>query len=380
MQMPIVDIQLFGAGLMNRSSVGWIKLESTVTEITGFTLIFDSLLSTLDGGPAFVNPLSSFVLPEIEDQGFTDLHIANPNGSSVVMDFMLTESDGQVRASTRRKIEANGVLAESVSSLFPEVQPQKSGYVKVHATRGVVPFELAGRRTLYLKGLSGQDAHAGSSRLYSPQYAVGGPWRTALSIINLDADPDMLTLRLIGDNGAQIGATRIIPIAGQGKVYINDQSFFEAVGSNVSQGYVEISSRSVRLAGSVTFGDPGSGRFASALPLASTLDHSMVFSQVASNDTYFTGLALLNSGAQEAAATIEVYREDGTLAAATTEIIPARQRISRLLTQYFPALLGESWSSGYIRVTSDRGLAGFALFGTHDLSVLSAVPAQQLPQ
>jgi hypothetical protein len=380
MQMPVVDVELFGPGLMDKSSVGWIKVESTVPEITGFTLVFDSQLSTLDGGPAFANPLNSFVLAEIEEQGFTDLHIVNPNDASVTMDFMLISSDGAVLAASRREVQPNGLLAETVAGLFPGVPPQRSDYVKVCATRGVVPFELAGRRMHYLKGLSGLDAHAGSVRLFSPQYAAGGPWRTALSIVNLDAQPDLLTLRMVGDDGVQIGATRIVSIAGQGKVYIDDPSFFEAAGGHVSQGCVEISSRSVRLAGSVSFADPENSRFAAALPLVSTPQGSMVFSHVASNDTYFTGLALLNTGAREAAASIELYREDGTLAAVTTELIPARHRISRLLTQYFPALLGESWSSGYIRVTSDPGLIGFALFGTHDLSALSAVPAQEVPR
>jgi hypothetical protein len=49
------------------------------------------------------------------------------------------------------------------------------------------------------------------------------------------------------------------------------------------------------------------------------------------------------------------------------------------LTELFPSLAGANRSSGYIRITVDKPVAGFALFGTHDLSVLSAVPPQVVP-
>jgi len=54
-------------------------------------------------------------------------------------------------------------------------------------------------------------------------------------------------------------------------------------------------------------------------------------------------------------------------------------RKSQLLTQYFPQLVGQNISSGYIKVTSDRNVASFALFGTANLSVLAAVPPQAIP-
>ncbi|MGA2264196.1 MAG: hypothetical protein ABSH28_22525, partial [Acidobacteriota bacterium] len=74
--------------------------------------------------------------------------------------------------------------------------------------------------------------------------------------------------------------------------------------------------------------------------------------------------------------TVALYNEDGTLALTTNLTIPARQRISELLTQIFPALAGQQLFSGYFRVTSDVGVASFAAFGTNSLSVISAIPGQ----
>ncbi|MFH1574762.1 MAG: fibronectin type III domain-containing protein, partial [Acidobacteriota bacterium] len=378
-QLPILDIELFGPGLAGKSRVGWVKVESTVTEISGFTLIFDESLNTLDGGIAPATPLEAFVFPEVQDQGFTDFRIANPNDSPARIDFHLTARDGSVRSTASRDVSGNGILAETAAGLFPDHEPSASDYVIAFATRGVVPFELLGRRGRFLKGLSGQDALSGATTVYSPQYATGGPWLSALSIINLNPIADNLTLRLIGDDGAQIGATRLVPIGPLGKVHIQDPNFFGAVGAEMVQGYVQISSVAARLVGSVTFGDPAGERFATSLPLISEMRTDMVFSQVASDDTYFTGIALLNRDAESALARIELYSADGSLVAARTEVIPAKRRISRLLTQYFPEIGNQKRSSGYVRVTADRGLAGFALFGTHNLTVLSAVPAQEVP-
>ncbi len=46
---------------------------------------------------------------------------------------------------------------------------------------------------------------------------------------------------------------------------------------------------------------------------------------------------------------------------------------------YFPDLIGQDISSGYVRLTADKGVASFALFGPNNLSVLSAVPPQVVP-
>jgi hypothetical protein len=101
-----------------------------------------------------------------------------------------------------------------------------------------------------------------------------------------------------------------------------------------------------------------------------------VFSQVTSNNTYFTGIALLNPGGADTSARIQVFDADGNVLAAQSFPIPARGRISRLLTEYFPDLASRQIGSGYIVVEADQPLAGFALFGTHSGSALSAIPAQ----
>ena len=372
----MVDTQAFGDGLANQNPLGWISMASTTEDVAGFFLMFNESLSILDGADVSHTLLRNLILPEIEEEGFTQIHLANPSEDSASVHFDLVASDGSVRATTTRTINGHGAVAEHISDLFPDLQVEGSDYLRVISTRGVAPFEMLGKQGRYVEGLNGQDTNAGSAILYSPQYVVGGSWRSTLSVINLDATPGSVTFRLIGDNGAQIGPTKILPISGFGKISLRDQSFFTSSLGQVTQGYVEIRSTGVRLSGSVVFGDPARETFGAALPLTGSLKDSFVFSHVASNETFFTGLAILNPNESDAVATIEIYQADGTLEYTHVETIPARHRQSKLLTEYFPALVGEDRSSGYIKVIMDQPVASFSLFGTNDLSVLSAIPAQ----
>ena len=378
-QLPVIDVELFGAGIAALGTVGWITVESTVAEIAGFSMIFDDTLSTLDGANASYVPLDSFVLSEIDSEGSTSIYVANPNDYPVTVEFELVHLDGTVRDAATRQVTAGGTMAETIVDLFPETLPEGSDYIRARSTGGVVPFQLLGRSRQYLMSLNGHNANSVSTRLYAPQFAAGGQWRSTLSIVNLDDVDGTLTLRLIGDNGAQIGATRVMPIAARGKIQIGDPSFFLATGNDLIQGYVEIIGHGIRLTGSGVFGDPDRQVFATALPLLSQLQDSMVFSQVGSNETYFTGIAMLNPHKVNVVAKIDLYRADGALAGTTTVVIPAKRRISKLISELFPSIVGQNWSSGYLMVKTNLGVASYAVFGTNSLSVLSAIPPQQLP-
>jgi hypothetical protein len=380
-QVPLVDYQIFGSGFSGPNSIGWVKIESTVGKVAGFFMMFNAGLTELDGANVTTNPLTSFIYPEIDAQGFTKISIANPNPDPATLTLDLTRSDGTIQSSATRNLPANGSLAADLfTDIFPGSNPTGDGYVRVTSNQGVLPFELIGKSTQYLGSLNGQDAAQGASTLYCPQFVFGETWYTTLSVVNLDNRPGTVTFRFIRDDASQLGATKVVPIDARGKIYIDDDSFFQsfivAPGGALIQGYVEIVSTDVQLAGSVVFGDPERTAFASALPLVSTLDRSFIFSHLASNNQYFTGVAILNPGPFDAAVDIEVYKADGTLDRTTKVFVPRLRRVARLLTEIFPELEGQERISGYFKVLSTQPLATFALFGTRSLSALSAIPPQ----
>jgi hypothetical protein len=56
-------------------------------------------------------------------------------------------------------------------------------------------------------------------------------------------------------------------------------------------------------------------------------------------------------------------------------MLPGSGRFSLLLKERIPAL--PSASRGYIQLRSNQPVASFAVFGTRNLSALSALPAQE---
>jgi hypothetical protein len=380
-QIPIIDYQLFGSSFSGPTSNGWVKIESTVSRIAGFFMIFNAGLTELDGANISSELMTSFIYPEVENQGFTRINVANPGTDPAELTIDLMRPDGTVQASGTRSVPANGSLvADLFNDIFPGQEHNGSRYVKVSSNKAVLPFELLGKSAQYLEGLNGQDAAQGSSILYCPQYVIGESWNTSLSVVNLNGTAGSVTFRFIRDDATQSGATKIVPIEAYGKIFIDDAAFFQsfivAPGGALRQGYLEITSNDVKLAGSVVFGDPAKSSFSSALPLVSTLQQSFLFSHLASNDQYFTGVAILNPGAFDTVVDVDIYNADGTLDLTTRVLVPRTQRISRLLTDLFPELAGQQRTSGYFKLTASQPVASFALFGTRTLSALSAIPPQ----
>jgi hypothetical protein len=243
-QLSLLNNELFGAGIGGANSVGSIKVESTLANVAGFFLMFDGELRVLDGANLFAPAVTSFVFSEIEEQGFTRINIVNPDAAATALTFELVAADGAVRANAARNIEANGALiADAFHELFPGVQPSGSDYIRVTSDKGVLPFEMFGKATQFIECLGGQAL--GSSTLHSPQFVTGGPWRSTMSVVNLDSHAGTVRFSLVREDGTQIGSARSLPIAAGGKIQVVDQEFFAPSDGSVVQGYVEITSSGV---------------------------------------------------------------------------------------------------------------------------------------
>jgi len=378
-QKAFVVTELFGQGLAAKNSSGWVRIESTVSRLLSFFLLFNGSLGVLDGADVSSASSASVVLPAV-DGGGTEYHVANPNSTQLTVAAELVKADGNLRVpGVSRTIPAGGILSAPVEGLFPGIAADASDYVRIRGNERLAALQVLGKSGQYLEVLNGQDATGGTTTLYSPQYVTGGGWRSTLSVVNLSPAAGTIRFELIGDNGVPLGAPQTRAIPANGKVHVSSQDFFGNFGSQLTQGYVRITSDGPRLCGSVVFGDPAYSTFASALPLASVLQSSVVFSQVASDDTWFTGLAMLNPTDIRVTARIIVRDETGRLVIEKTEDLAPRQRRSALLTEFFPELVGRTIRGGYIQVISTERIASFGLYGTGDLSVLSAVPPQVAP-
>jgi hypothetical protein len=100
----------------------------------------------------------------------------------------------------------------------------------------------------------------------------------------------------------------------------------------------------------------------------------MVYSQVAENDLFFTGLAAVNPRAESVDLFLSLFNTNGLRVGVGSVSIPPGGRISRLLRDLFPGM--QPMSRGYFKVLASRPVFSFGVFGTRDLSVLSAITPQ----
>ena len=211
----------------------------------------------MDGASLGFATLTTFVFTQIETAGLTKINLVNPSSTAADVRIDVMKADGTVRDSRTRAISGNAALVADVfTDLFPGIAPDHADYLRIRSTEGVHPFEMMQRNGGDITSLIGQDITAGGTVLYSPQYAMGGLWHTVLSVVNLDSRAGTATLRLVGENGIQIGNSRTEAIPANGKIRIDDAGYFAPLdGGTTTSGYVQIESDGIRLAGSVMFGD-----------------------------------------------------------------------------------------------------------------------------
>ncbi len=369
-----MDDQLWGFSPSDKSRMSWFRVDSLIGKVYGLASAFDGALSVLEGASLSRSPASRLVLLDVETQDFTRIHIVNPQAVSVDVTVSLVSADGRVLTSTVRRLAPGASLTETAAALIG-VGFQPSDYLRLTATGDILATECMGVEGRQIRALEAQSADGGAQALYAAQYAVGGPmWITSISVVNLDSARAQITARLIDDGGNQIG-TISRSIEAKGKLLLNDQNLFVQTGSELTQGYVEISSDGARLIGSIAFGDR-QGNVSAALPLQTAANKEFVYGTVASNSTWYTGVALVNPNDSAINASLVLYDKTGKVTASWNKPIDPHQRKIQVLNQFFPEITGADISSGYIRISADKPLTGFALFGTNFGTVLSAIPPQ----
>jgi len=79
-----MEADISGNAISNDSSIAWIEVRSSSTSVTCHFLEFDAMLCELEG-TALTQSISSFLLPEIETSGITNINVANSSTSPATM-------------------------------------------------------------------------------------------------------------------------------------------------------------------------------------------------------------------------------------------------------------------------------------------------------
>jgi hypothetical protein len=366
-QRTWMDSQLFGTGFATPPSNGWVRLDSDSRRLASLYFVFNESLSIVDGAVAAKTPAVSFVLPEIDAAAGTEIRVANTSDVTANLALELRAADGALRTpAALRIIPASGELIESVESLFPAVQAGSTDYVSVRSDQNVVAAEWIGSIGRRAAVLHGRDAGAGAMTLYAPLYISDTAWRSTISIINLDAIAGNVGVEFRTGDGTPIGPARSFPIPPHGKLHLGDGNLLSIASPISGKAYIHIIGDGVKLTGSLVLSDRQQSRFLAAAPLFDTPQSSMIFSHIAADSRFFTGIALLNPSNEDAVVTIDVFDSSGNRIGNKSDTLKPGQCRSKLIGEHVPEISSRPLTFGYIRITSTIPIIGFGAFGTHD--------------
>jgi hypothetical protein len=380
-QQALLDRQIFNLPLDARES-GSMAVESDSSNLHGFFLTGDFAGTYLDGAEAFTRGYRQLYFVDVLQNASTatEIHLMNTKDVPVVVDLLLVDSSLAISRPVQRTIPAGGKIGESVSSLFGYSGELRSAHVR--ATAGddaLAGFGLVSQLRAVL-GLNAIAVENAGPVLYSPQLAVGDlglHFETRLNVVNIGDARATVTVALLDEDGQTLGpGTKSMDLVPGAHFCLDVSSLF---GIERGQGYIRVSTASGgKLIGNVMFGDGDPTRssleFGAALPLFASGAQGFLFAHIAQGSGYYTGVAFL--APDGARLTMEAFNGDGAYKGGIVRDLSPGQRLVSLLKGLLPETDGQI--GGYVKVTSDRPLMGFELFGTSDGKVLSAVPPQRL--
>jgi len=376
----LTDPSLFGAAAA--SATRWVRGFVTQADTYGFWLANDgSTLNYLDGLPLadIRNARSRFVLPGGTD-ALRQVVLLNP-GAEQAQVTVQRAGGGAVKQTLAFVLAGRARRVLDLAAAMPALAAED--YLLVSADRPIVGCQLwgDGQKLAALDGLPVPEAPL---QLYCPHVAsgnLGAVYQTWLTLVNPTDQGTAVSLWLYGDNGQLLGSAPTQTVPARSKLHQNFVTLFGAAQPLTGYLVVEPAGPGA-VAGAVTFGEAGAGRFLSSLPLSATGAADYLVGHIANGTlgtlAFFTGLAVLNPHDAAHWVRVAAFDQYGQPLGATTDAVPARGREVFLLDQKIPGL--SSIFGGYLRIEDLTDPAAqlrvFALFGDTPLNFLSAVAAQ----
>ncbi len=392
-QLGKLATEIFGANF-NAGAAGVIRALGKTSILPGFYLLGDSGGSRLDGAVADLSKSLVWTWPAIFHQGAapsTVLELFNPGSVAANTTLRLYNSAGTQLSSAAVLVPPNGSTASDVTAVFPSVDLSSftGGYVSGRSDVQVVARETFGNELDNNVLFAQSGVQRGTFQV--AHFAVGSGYTTELNIVN--ADPSILaqiTLTAFDNSGTPLaiaGNPKTVSINPGNQLIQSMTDLYPALaGATLTTGYVRLDVAQFQLGpfsstpiilGFVRFSAAG-GYASASLPLFLPPSADFIYSHIAQNLGYYTGVALLNTNTTAATVAVEVRDKGGSLVGTYTTTLQPGQKIAKLVYEMVPASLGQI--GGDVHVRSSLPLTSFALFGTNDGKSLAAIPPQTVEE
>ena len=196
--------------------------------------------------------------------------------------------------------------------------------------------------------------------LYFPHFASTHEWWTGIAVANASGLSNVVEFKAWDESGAQIGKTKrvtIPPYAQMPPQLVSD--LFEGTVSGTGWISMESSQRAVGLE---IFGQKGGVNGIAGFTVSGELARELYIPHFASDAQWWTGVAFANPGNQAAKVTLTAFNTSGQQIGTSQQVsVKAQAQMQpQTVAQLFAGTVS---GTGWIKVTSDRDIAGLELFG-----------------
>lgn len=380
--------RMFGDGARNYEP--WMRVTTQNASVGGFSLLVArSANLSMDGttGQTAAAPRQFLPAPGAAGPGADARYsVANPGTASCPVTVTCRNATGQAQGAAHPfTLAPGGREAFDFLTVFPGVTGTASLDVSAGAPVECMVSGGAAGMMAALPGLAVPASSAGPVSLYMPHFAEGTIFRSVVELMNPGPAAASVTVTAYGDDGNPLGTpgTAPLPAGGMLRSTVAELVGIDPLSAGVISGYLKVVSDRGDLVGCLTFTDRAVAAYAAALPLQRDAGNRFLYSHVAvgaiGGIPYYTGVAVLNTGAADVTGHFTVYDAAGTVRGEADAVFPAGRKLSRMLTDFVPGLGDQA--GGYVTLTAPAGstLMSFELFGDAGMHFLSAVPAQPLP-
>jgi len=383
-QRALNDFEIFDIDL-SLLRQGWIRIRSNNPAVKVVYQYVRSDLSALDGMNAVVEPQRRLFYPWVLEawpnspdcRVKTMLSLVNPGDEPAEIRITPRNPAGQAAAEPwETRLPPLVALQGSPNDWFPGVTDPIILEVETLTGPGLVGSEWIshGGTDPFFVVSNALAPSEGAFTLYSAQLASWSGMRTFVCVMNPDDESQSITIRARSEAGNLLGNVYQGSLSPHGFLLGDAAELLAFTGEAV--GTLELRAERAPVIGSVIFGDPSAG-YAAALPLEAPVQGGVLFPHVAHLPGFFTGLAFHIVGTDPTRLGIQVWDRNGERTAtgprdSTPEGFNSGSRLSQVLSELTGLALQ---AGGFIQVHSSNGaLVSQELFGTDDLSLLSAVP------
>jgi hypothetical protein len=232
-----------------------------------------------------------------------------------------------------------------------------SGYLRITSDMGLLASEsysLAKGGSPASVGAIDMAKYEGVKTVYSPRFVLDGERTTLLNVINGNENAADITLRLRATTGGEI-ACKTYYVAGNAQIKGNLTDVFQNPDLKDIEGWIEVTSSQDKIVGIVTFIGRES-KYLGSYELSGTPLPRFIFPLVSENNDFVTELSFLNSGAEEASLTLELWNLDGMVEAPSKTVsLAAGANLHDTLFGFFGI---KTLDTGNVRVVSNGSVFG----------------------